>query len=119
MDPETLAFYALLSIVGIVVLREIRKMTIENMRLKLQGSKLGAQAKRWEGLFENLPLAIESTEAMLFEMKSKVPPPTPEQIAPVEKRLHQLHTVAANQWWIEIVLRMMGPTADRVIKWFI
>jgi hypothetical protein len=119
MDTETLLFLGLVATFGYLALREFRKMHIENMRLNLQKSKGTAAQQRWQGLFENLPLAIEQTQAMLFEMKSKDPPPTAEQIAPVERRLKQLNQVAANQWWIEIVLRLMGPTADRAIKLFI
>jgi hypothetical protein len=119
VDYETLLFLMLLGSFGYLGLREFRKIHIENARLNAQRAKGSIAQQRWQGLFENLPLAIEQTEAMLFEMKSKDPPPTPEQIEPVEKRLKQLNTVAANQWWIEIILRLFGPSADKMVKWFI
>lgn len=118
MDPTTLAFYVVLGTFSIVGLREFRKLFTDNAKLKSLEVKNRDRSKRWEGLFDNLPMAIEQTQEMLLELKSKGVT-DPVQLEPVERRLKQLHQVAANQWWIEIALKVLGPYSDKIVKWFI
>lgn len=109
-----LGFFAIaaLFVYGVVreLLRHRRAAIATQQRQAAQANKPNAGQ-----MLAGVDMALEESEKILSEMMAKNPPPTPEQLKPLQVRVNQLKWVQANKWWLEYA----APYADTLMQGFL